>query len=90
MIFIHQCIPESYALRRGEIDWLEHRTVIRGKRDQQAAIRYFASINFRIVHMEKIQYRPDSYFGSAVAINLPFRRSNQATAAIRVTRRLGR
>jgi len=33
-------IHEACALRRGEIDWLEHRAVIHGKGDQQAVIRF--------------------------------------------------
>ncbi len=33
-------IHEACALRRGEIDWLEHRAVIHGKGGQQAVIRF--------------------------------------------------
>jgi len=33
-------IHEACALRRGEIDWLEHRAVIHGKGNQQAVIRF--------------------------------------------------
>lgn len=33
-------IHEACALQRGQIDWLEHRAVIRGKGDRQAAIRF--------------------------------------------------